>query len=177
MYVLLQDRLKKNQGLWFNLFWARYDVILHMSDTSCMLLSNACLGNVGKLRYNLSMKSCGAKRRNKGTTVRGGEILVANQVTGRGCWLKKMRTRADEERVKACWEQRRGWGGLGGGEEKEQRNRKADVEEVGNWWSRKLGYSCCESMCLCSVCVWVCARKCAHVRVCVSVGMNGGLWQ
>lgn len=40
--------------------------------------------------------------------------------------------RAEEERVNACREQRSGRGGLGGGEENEQRNRKADVEEVGN---------------------------------------------
>lgn len=83
--------------------------------------------------------------------------------------VERTRTRAEEERVKACWERRRGWGGLGGGEEKEQRNRKADVEEVGNWWSRKLGYSCCESMCLCCDCA--CER--AHAGVCASVTVNG----
>lgn len=109
------------------------------------------------------MKWCGAKRRNKEAAVRGGEHWWREAGDWQRMLVERTRTRAEKERVKARWEPRRGWGGLGGGEEKEQRKRKADVEEVGNWWSRKLGYSCCESMCLCCVSVCVRVRANAHM--------------
>lgn len=132
-----------------------------------MLLSNACWETPANRDITLAWSHVELNGETKRPRCVGENI-------GReaGDWqrmlVERTRTRAEEERVKACWEQRRGWGGLGGGEEKEQRNRKADVEEVGNWWSRKLGYSCCESMCLCCVSVCVC--------VCVNVHMPESVW-
>lgn len=78
--------------------------------------------------------------------------------------LERTRTRVEKRNgLKRVESRREGEVAWGGGEEKEQRNRKADVEEVGNWWSRKLGYSCCESMCA-SLCVNIrCVCVCVYV--------------
>lgn len=165
MWVLLQHTLEKSEPKSFQQYTISYCTL--NSATSFMLLSNAwweILANRDLTLEQSHVELNGTKRpwcvgENIGREPGGWQRML----------LERTRTRAEEERVKARWEQRRGWGGLGGGEEKEQRNRKADVEEVGNWWSRKLGYSCCESMCLCCLCVC----DCAHARVCVRVWMAG----
>lgn len=63
----------KNLNLRFNMSFEQ-DIILYVKLSHLLHVSVKCLlGNVGKLRYNLGMKSCGAKRRKKEAAVRGGE--------------------------------------------------------------------------------------------------------
>lgn len=134
-----------------------------------MLLSNACWEMLANWDMTLAWSHVEPNRETQRPWCVG-ENIAREPDDWQRMLVERTRMTVEKEWVKARWEQRRG--GLGGGEEKEQRNRKADVEEVGNWWSRKLGYSCCESVSIVCVCVCVCT----HVRVWVWMVDNGSKW-
>ena len=110
------------------------------------------LGNVGKLRYTLSVKPCGAKWRNKRRPRCVGENIVRGTV-------ERTRTREREERVKASRAAERvRWPG---GEEK----RKSRETEKQTW--RRWGIDEAESWVIpavnpCALAACVCLCECEY---------------
>lgn len=82
------------------------------------------LGNVAKLRYDLSMKSGGAKERNKMASGAGGMGNAGGKVDDwQRMLVERPRTAAEKRKGLKCVESGgEGEVGLGGGEEKEERN-------------------------------------------------------